>query len=72
VEGLSLGARIEMGVPSPVGPLALGATGRLGIPAWVPSARLDLGWSSPVRSVDLALYRRVADVDERARSLGPG
>lgn len=72
VEGLSLGARIEMGVPSPVGPLALGATGRLGVPEWVPSARLDVGWSSPLRSVDLALYRRVAEVDERSRSLGPG
>ncbi|HSR43594.1 MAG TPA: hypothetical protein VLL48_15510, partial [Longimicrobiales bacterium] len=72
VEGLSVGARAEMGVPSPLGPLALGATGRLGVPAWVPSGRLDLGWSSPVRSVDLSLYSRVAEVDDRARSLGPG
>ncbi len=67
-----MGARGTLTAGSPAGPLRLSATGRISVPEAVPDASARIVRESVRLGVEVEAYHRVADVDPRARTLGPG
>lgn len=72
VEGLSVGARGTATVASPAGPVSLEGVARVGVPEGLVDVGAAAAWEGVRRRVELAGYHRVAEVDPRARNLGPG
>lgn len=72
LEGLSLGARGQLYPSTPLGPLSLTATVRLGSADREPNARLDVTRETLRRRVTLSGFRELAAVEEEARHLGLG
>ena len=72
VEALSLGARGQVRPNTPLGPLSLGATVRLGIADLHPNASLEIVRETIERRVALQGYHELASIDERARHFGIG
>jgi len=72
VEGLSVGARAQLRLPSRVGPISVSATARLGSADRDPDTRLELVRETLGSRLTLAGYRELAAVDVRGRYLGVG
>ncbi|GMV06130.1 MAG: hypothetical protein AMXMBFR53_24060 [Gemmatimonadota bacterium] len=72
VEGLSMGARAQALPTTPLGPLSVTATLRLGTQDRVPNGRLDLTREGLRARVTLSGYHELAALDEDARHLGLG
>lgn len=72
VEGLSLGVRGQIRPQTPVGPLSVTATGRLGVADLDPDLRVDATHETLRRRFTWSVYHELAAVDEDARHLGPG
>ncbi len=72
IEALSVGARGQIRPQTPLGPLSVTATGRLGVGDLQPNARLDIVRESLARRLTLSGFHELTAVDERARHLGPG
>lgn len=72
VEGLSVGARAQLRPRTPVGPLSLTATARLGTADQVPNLKLEATRETLARRLTASVYHELAAVDPRARHLGPG
>lgn len=72
VEGLSVGARGQIRPSSPVGPLSLTLTARLGTGDREPNGRLDVAHEGLKRRVAWSVFHELAAVDEGGRYLGPG
>jgi len=70
VEALSLGLRVQIRPSTPVGPLSLTGTARLGIADLHPNGRLDVVHESIERRVVLSGYHELAAIDEQARHFG--
>ncbi|MDP2957266.1 MAG: hypothetical protein Q8N53_12655, partial [Longimicrobiales bacterium] len=72
VEGVSVGARGQLYPSTPLGPLSLTATVRLGSADREPNARLDVTRETLSRRITLSAYRELAAAEEEARHLGLG
>jgi hypothetical protein len=72
VEGLSVGARGQLRPPTPLGPLTLTATARIGVADRVPNARLEVVRETRARQLSLGLFTGLAAVTRGAGHLGPG
>jgi len=72
VEGLSLGVRGQIRPQTPVGPLSVTATGRLGAADLHPDVRVDATHETLRRKFTWSAYHELSAVDEDARHLGPG
>jgi len=72
VEALSLGVRGQIRPHTPVGPVSVTATARLGLGDLEPNARLDVTRESLRRRITVSGYSELASVDEGARHLGLG
>ncbi len=72
VEGLSLGARVQIRPQTFAGPLSVTATGRIGHADLEPGARLDLTRETLRRRVTFSGYHELASLEPDARHLGLG
>lgn len=72
VEGVSVGARVEARPPTPVGPVGVALTARLGSGDRVLNARLDLTRETLARRLTLSAFHELAAVDDRGRHLEVG
>jgi hypothetical protein len=72
VEALSIGARAELFLPSPVGPLFLRLQPFFGVADLEPKARLTLDHETLGRRVSLGVYRELEPVSRGGRHLGIG
>ncbi len=72
VEALSLGMRGQVRPHTPVGPLSMTATARLGIADLHPNANVEIARETIERRVSLHGYHELATIDERARHFGIG
>jgi hypothetical protein len=72
VEALSIGARGQVRPNTPVGPLSITATARLGIADLHPNGNLEIAHETLDRRVSLQGYHELATIDERARHLDIG
>ena len=70
VEGLSVGLRGQIRPRTPLGPLSLTATARLGIADLEPNARVDIRRENIKRRMTFSLFHELAAIDEDARHLG--
>ncbi len=71
VEGLSLGLRGQLRPRTPLGPLSLTATTRLGYADLHLNGRVDIEHESVERRIQLSGYHELAAIEEPARHLGP-
>jgi hypothetical protein len=72
VEALSVGARGQLRPNSPVGPLSVTLTARLGAADRVPNVRLDVTREGLRRRVTWSAFHELAAVQEERRALGIG
>jgi hypothetical protein len=72
VEALSVGARGQVRPNTPLGPLSVTATARLGIADWHPNAHLEVARETLDRRISVEGYHELAAIDERSRHLGIG
>jgi hypothetical protein len=72
VEALSLGARGQVRPNTPVGPLSLSATLRLGVADLHPNANLEISRETIERRIAVVGYHELATIDEKARHFGIG
>lgn len=72
VEGLSLGARIQLRPRTFLGPLSVTATARVGHADPEPDGRLDLTRETLRRRVTLSAYHELVSLEPEARHLGLG
>ena len=72
VEALSMGARGQIRPQTPLGPVSVTATARLGIADLEPNVRIDLTRETVERRVTFGLFHELAAIDESARHLGIG
>jgi len=72
IEALSIGARGMVRPNTPVGPLSLSATVRLGVADWHPNANAEIAHETLSRRLSLEGYHELAAIDPRARHLGIG
>jgi len=72
VEALSIGARGQVRPNTPVGPLSVTATARLGIADLHPNGNLEIAHETLDRRLSVEGYHELASIDERARHLGIG
>ncbi|HET9948097.1 MAG TPA: hypothetical protein VFQ22_04125, partial [Longimicrobiales bacterium] len=72
VEALSLGVRAQVRPSTPLGPVSLTGTVRLGVGDLVPNASLEATRETIERRISLSAYHELASIDERARHLGIG
>lgn len=72
VEALSVGARGQLRPNSPVGPLSMTLTARLGAGDRVPNVRLDATREGLRRRVTWSVFHELAAVQEERRALGLG
>ena len=70
VEGLSLGVRGQIRPETPLGPLSLTATVRLGLADMQPDGALDLVHESVHDRIVVRGYHELTSIDERARDFG--
>lgn len=72
VEGLSLGARLQLRPQTFAGPLSLSLTGRVGHADPEPDGRLEIARETLRRRITLAGYHEVASLERDSRHLGLG
>ena len=72
VEGLSVGARLQLRPASPVGPLSVTLTGRIGHADRVPNLRVEVARETLRRRVAISGYHELTSIDEGDRHLGLG
>jgi len=72
VEALSLGARAQVRPNTPVGPVSLTLTGRLGVADVHPNGSFDATRETLDRRITVRAYHELAAIDERARHLEIG
>jgi len=72
VEALSVGARGQVRPNTPVGPLSVSATARLGVADLHPNGNLEIAHESLDRRLSVEGYHELWAIDDRARHLGIG
>jgi len=72
VEGLALGARLQLLMGSPVGPVSLGLTPFLGTSDLKPKATLTATRETLRQRASLSAYHDIEAVSRQGRHLGPG
>jgi len=72
VEGLAIGARLQLLMGSPVGPVSLGLTPFLGASDLEPKATLTATRETLRRRMSFSAYRDIEAVSRQGRHLGPG
>ncbi|MBM4184546.1 MAG: hypothetical protein FJ207_10000 [Gemmatimonadetes bacterium] len=72
VEALSLGIRGQVRPSTPLGPLSVTATGRLGVADLHPNGSLELTRETVRRRIAVHGYHELIPIDERARHFGLG
>jgi len=72
VEGVSVGARFQVRPQTPVGPLSVTLTGRLGYGDWEPNGHVEFARETLRRRVALSGYHELTSIEPDARHLGLG
>jgi hypothetical protein len=72
VEALSMGARGQVRPSTPLGPISVTATARLGVADLHPNGSLELARETIENRVSLHGYHELVSIDERARHFGIG
>jgi hypothetical protein len=72
VEALSVGARGQIRPNTPVGPLSITATARIGLADLHPNGNLEIAHETLDRRLAVEGYHELTTIDERARHLGIG
>ncbi len=72
VEALSVGARLQIRPNTPVGPLSITTTARLGVADWHPNGHVDFSRETIERRLSVQGYHELAAIDDRARHLEIG
>lgn len=72
IEGLSVGARLQIRPNTPIGPVSITTTGRLGYADLEPNGRVDLTSETLERRITVSGFRELAAIDEDARHLELG
>jgi hypothetical protein len=72
VEALSIGARGQIRPSTPLGPLSVGGTARIGIADLHPNGSLEITRETIERRVSLLGYHELTSIDESARNFGIG
>jgi hypothetical protein len=72
VEALSIGARGQLRPSTPLGPLSLTGTARIGIADLHPNGTIEITRETIERRVSVLGYHELTSIDERARNFGIG
>ena len=72
VEGLSVGARLQIRPQTLLGPITVTAIARLGTADVEPNGRLDFTRETLERRVGFSAFHELASIDERSRHMGIG
>jgi len=72
IEALSVGVRGQVRPSTPLGPLSVTATARLGVADLHPNGLLEITRETIERRVSLLGYHELTSIDERARNFGIG